>query len=251
MPSPDQIDHATRVGERRVDETGKTRFVRGVFDSVAPRYDLMNDLMSAGLHRLWKRELVAPLVAGKGKGRVIDVAGGTGDIAFLLARRGFDVDVVDINASMLSVGRNRTAGRSASGSVNWVCGDAEALPLPDGCADACTISFGIRNVTHIERALAEARRILGPGGRFLCLEFGKVAVPALDRLYANCSSALLPRLGSLVAGDRESYRYLVESIRRFPDRERFADMVAETGLARVSTRNLLGGVAVLTSGWRL
>jgi len=251
MTTTDQIDHATRFGEQRVAEDEKARLVRDVFDSVAQRYDLMNDLMSAGVHRLWKREMVGLVARDLGSGRVVDVAGGTGDIAFRLHDRGFTVDVVDINAAMLSVGRDRAFDRALTAGLTWTCGDAEALPLPDGAADAYTIAFGIRNVTHLDRALAEARRVLRPGGRFACLEFGHVVVPPLAEVYERYSDAVLPRLGGMVAGDRESYRYLVESIRRFPEQSRFAAMVAEAGLAHVATRNLSGGIAALTTAWRL
>ncbi len=251
MTHTDQIDHATRFGEQRVAEEEKARLVRDVFHSVAAEYDVMNDLMSVGVHRLWKREMVALIARDVGRGRVIDVAGGTGDIALRLLDKGFTVDVVDINSSMLSVGRDRALDRTVTQGLTWTCGDAEALPLPDGCADAYTIAFGIRNVTHLDQALAEARRVLRPGGRFACLEFGHIVLPGLERLYAQYSDALLPRLGGMVAGDEDSYRYLVESIRRFPQQERFAAMVAEAGLAHVATRNLSGGISALTTAWRL
>jgi demethylmenaquinone methyltransferase/2-methoxy-6-polyprenyl-1,4-benzoquinol methylase len=251
MTHTDQIDHATRFGEQRVAEDEKARLVRDVFHSVAEKYDVMNDLMSAGVHRLWKREMVALVARDVRPGRVVDVAGGTGDIALRLLEKGFTVDVVDINDSMLSVGRDRALDRAVTEGLTWTCGDAEALPLPDGCADAYTIAFGIRNVTHLDRALAEARRVLRPGGRFACLEFGHVVLPSLERLYARYSDAVLPRLGGMVAGDEASYRYLVESIRRFPQQRRFAAMVADAGLAHVATRNLTGGTAALTTAWRL
>ena len=250
MTRPLETDHATRFGERRVAEDEKGSLVRAVFRNVAPRYDLMNDLMSAGVHRLWKRAMVAR-VAESRPGFAVDVAGGTGDIAFRLRERGFEVVVVDINEAMLAVGRDRALDRAVATGVSWACGDAEALPLPDSCADAYTIAFGIRNVTHLANALAEARRVLRPGGRFACLEFGHVVVPVLDRLYARYSDSVLPRLGGLVAGDADSYRYLVESIRRFPQQERFAALVADAGLAHVTTTNLSGGIAALTAAWRL
>lgn len=250
MSETERLDRATRFGERRVSEKEKARLVRGVFDSVASRYDLMNDLMSAGVHRLWKRELAALVARDVGSGRVADVAGGTGDVAFRLVERGFRVDVVDVNEAMLAVGRDRAFDRGSIDGVTWTCGDAEALPLPDGRADAYTIAFGVRNVTRPDRALAEARRVLRPGGRFVCLEFGRAAPPILDRLLDRWRGAVLPRLGGLVAGDREAYRYLAESIRRFPAQERFAAMVGEAGLARVATVNLSGGIAALTTAWR-
>ncbi len=251
MSETDRADHATRFGERRVSAREKARLVRGVFDGVAPRYDLMNDLMSAGAHRLWKRDLAALVARDIGTGRVVDVAGGTGDIAFRLLGRGFRVDAVDISAAMLAVGRDRALDRGLTDGLTWICGDAEALPLADGRADAYTIAFGIRNVTRLDRALAEARRVLRPGGRFACLEFGHAVLPVLDRLLDRYRGAVLPRLGALVAGDREAYRYLAESIRRFPVQERLAAMAAEAGLAHVGTVNLSGGIAALTTAWRL
>ena len=246
----DNDDHATSFGERRVPEDKKAGLVRDVFESVAPRYDLMNDLMSAGVHRLWKRRMVASLHARAGQ-HIVDVAGGTGDVAFRLLEQACRVTLVDINAAMVSVGRDRAIDRGLIDGLAWVCGDAEALPLGDRTADAYTIAFGIRNVTHIERALREARRVLKPGGRFACLEFSHVVLPMLDRLYRAYSDRVLPRLGAVVTGDEGSYRYLVESIRRFPDQARFAAMIAEAGLGRVAVANLTGGVAALHTAWRL
>ena len=251
MTSAEQTDHATRFGDRRVAAADKARLVRRVFDSVAPRYDLMNDLMSAGAHRLWKHELAALVARDIGRGRVVDVAGGTGDVALLLARRGLRVDVIDINAAMLARGRDRALDRAGTAAIGWICGDAEALPLADGSACAYTIAFGIRNVTRLDRALAEARRVLRPGGRFACLEFGHPALPALDGLYGRALEAVLPRLGAVVAGDGDAYRYLAQSIRRFPSRERFAAMVEAAGFARVASGSLAGGIAALTAAWRL
>ncbi len=250
MARTDEIDHATRFGERRVAEDEKGSLVRAVFRNVAPRYDLMNDLMSAGVHRLWKRTMV-DRVAESRPGLAVDVAGGTGDIAFRLREKGFEVVVVDINEAMLGVGRDRAFDRAVTDRVAWACGDAEALPLPASSVDAYTIAFGIRNVTHLDQALAEARRVLRPGGRFACLEFGRVVVPVIDRLYARYSDAVLPHLGGLVAGDADSYRYLVDSIQRFPEQSRFAALVADAGLAHVGTTNLSGGIAALTTAWRL
>jgi len=244
---------AESFGFERVAPEAKAARVKGVFDSVTGRYDLMNDLMSAGVHRLWKAALVDWLGPRPGR-RYLDVAGGTGDVAArILARAGVGtrVTVVDVNAAMLAVGRDRAIDRGMLAELDWVAGDAMALPLPDASVDAVTIAFGIRNVTHIDRAVAEARRVLRPGGRFLCLEFSKVAVPLLDRLYDAYSFAILPTLGRLVAGDAASYRYLAQSIRRFPDQRRFAALIEAAGLERVKVRNLSGGIAAIHSAWRL
>ncbi|TAD90878.1 MAG: class I SAM-dependent methyltransferase [Alphaproteobacteria bacterium] len=245
----------TWFGFRRVEAREKPRLVRGVFDSVAARYDLMNDLMSGGVHRVWKDGMVGWL-APRGAGVHLDVAGGTGDIAFRIARRAPEktVLVCDLTPAMLEVGRDRALNGALGGDVGrvrWVAGDAQSLPLPDRSVDAYTIAFGLRNVTDIDRALAEARRVLRPGGRFLCLEFSHVTVPGLDRLYDLFSFQVLPRLGAVVARDRESYQYLVESIRRFPAQQELAERMAAAGLRRVQVRNLSGGIAALHSGWRL
>jgi len=247
-------------GFRDVPEGEKEDLVKEVFSSVAARYDLMNDLMSAGVHRIWKDAMVEWLNPQPGWA-VLDVAGGTGDIAFRLAamararknEKGGDeasVTVCDINADMLGEGRRR-AGEKGETAIEWVCGNAECLPFPDASFDAYTIAFGIRNVTHIDQALAEARRVLKPGGRFLCLEFSKVEVPGLDAIYDAYSFKLLPKIGGLVAKDEESYRYLAESIRRFPAQGKFAQMIADSGLEQVKVRNLSGGIAAMHSAWRL
>ncbi|HWY62948.1 MAG TPA: bifunctional demethylmenaquinone methyltransferase/2-methoxy-6-polyprenyl-1,4-benzoquinol methylase UbiE [Rhizomicrobium sp.] len=242
-------------GFRDVPEAEKEGLVREVFSSVAARYDLMNDLMSAGVHRIWKDAMVEWLNPRPGW-KVLDVAGGTGDIAFRIAEmaksRGgeAEITVCDINAQMLGEGVRRAEEKSQK-SIQWIYGDAEKLPVPDGHFDAYTIAFGIRNVTHIDAVLREARRVLKPGGRFLCLEFSKVEVPGLDTLYDAYSFKLLPRIGGLVAGDEESYRYLAESIRRFPPQAEFAHMIAEAGLDQVKVRTLSGGIAAMHSAWRL
>lgn len=238
-------------GYRRVPEAEKASLVADVFSSVAGRYDLMNDLMSLGVHRLWKTAMVDWLMPRPGR-HVVDVGGGTGDIAFrIVDRGGGPVTVVDVNPAMLAHGRDRAIDRGGVEGVAWISGDAENLPLPDGSADAYTTAFCLRNVTHLDRALREARRVLRPGGRFLCLEFSRVQLPLLDRLYDTYSFTVLPALGDKVADNREAYQYLAESIRRFPDQRAFAGMIAEAGLARVKVRNLSGGIAALHSAWRL
>ena len=242
-------------GFRDVPENEKEGLVRHVFSSVAARYDLMNDLMSAGVHRIWKDAMVEWLNPRPGW-KVLDVAGGTGDIAFRIVEmarsRGGEaaVTVCDINQQMLGEGVRR-AGEKGERAIEWACGNAESLPFPDSHFDAYTIAFGIRNVTHIDQALREARRVLKPGGRFLCLEFSKVEVPGLDTLYDAYSFKLLPKIGAYVAQDEESYRYLAESIRRFPAQEAFAAMIAAAGLSQVKVRNLSGGIAAMHSAWRI
>src|SRR5215469_10445282 len=237
-------------GYREVEEGEKSALVRGVFSSVARRYDLMNDLMSGGVHRLWKDAMIEWLNPRPGQ-RFLDVAGGTGDIAFRIdaaARaRGGEADIVvcDINRDMLGEGMRRAEAQGRR--IEWICGNAESLPLPDASFDAYTIAFGIRNVTHIDKALTEARRVLKPGGRFLCLEFSKVEAPGLDALYDTYSFSVLPRLGRFVADDEEAYRYLAESIRRFPSQARFAKMISAAGFSRVKVRNMTGGVVALHS----
>ena len=243
-------------GFRAVPTPDKQRLVDAVFDKVAGRYDLMNDLMSAGLHRLWKDALVnwlAPPRATSLPYAVLDVAGGTGDIAFRIARRSESarVTVADINKEMLAVGEKRAAERGLADRVSFVEANAEALPFAAGAFDAVTIAFGIRNVPRIEVALAEMHRVLKPGGRFLCLEFSAVDVAALDRLYDFYSFNVVPRIGGWVVGDAEPYRYLVESIRKFPNQARFAAMIERAGFARVAVRNLAGGIVALHSGWKL
>jgi demethylmenaquinone methyltransferase/2-methoxy-6-polyprenyl-1,4-benzoquinol methylase len=250
----DGDDGRTHFGFREVGAAEKPSLVRGVFQSVAGRYDLMNDLMSGGIHRLWKAALVDWLNPRPGL-TLLDTAGGTGDIAFRaldrLAPGAGHVIVCDLTAQMLAVGRDRAIDRGLVKGLSWVCGDAERLPLPDRSVTAYTIAFGLRNVTHIERALAEARRVLKPGGHFLCLEFSRVVVPLFAQLYDQYSFRVLPAMGAVVAGDRESYVYLAESIRRFPPQQELAEMMAAAGLAQVRYRNLSGGIAALHSGWRI
>jgi demethylmenaquinone methyltransferase/2-methoxy-6-polyprenyl-1,4-benzoquinol methylase len=248
---------ATTFGNRTVREEERQGLVNGVFRSVAERYDLMNDLMSGGLHRLWKDDLIAELNPPRRDDapfRLLDVAGGTGDVAIRYARASgsaAEAVILDISPEMLAVGRRKVADAGLVSRLTLLEGNAEALPFPDRVFDAFTIAFGIRNVTHIDRALAEAYRVLKTGGRFLCLEFSECQVPLLDRLYDFHSFEVIPRLGELAAGDAESYRYLVESIRKFPKQEAFATMVRAAGFDRVTYRNLTGGIAAIHSGWKL
>ena len=244
---------AERFGRRPVAPEAKAGLVRTVFDSVARRYDLMNDLMSLGVHRLWKDALVDWLAPRPGQ-RHLDLAGGTGDVALRILARTADtaeVTVCDINPSMLAAGRDRAIDAGRLDRPLWACGAAEALPFAARSFDSCTIAFGIRNCTRIDRVLTEAHRVLRPGGRFLCLEFSRVILPGFDRVYDAYSDAVLPRLGALVARDREAYTYLVESIRNFPDQDTFARLIAEAGFGQVRHRNLSGGIAAIHSAWRL
>lgn len=259
MPTSTQQDNAERAsfGFRDVPASDKPSLIRDVFDSVAGRYDLMNDLMSGGVHRLWKSAMIDWLHPRSGQS-FIDVAGGTGDIAFRIldrlaasGERPIRLAVCDLTPAMLQVGRARATDRGILSGIEWVAGAAESLPYPDMAFDAYTIAFGLRNVTHIERALMEARRVLRPGGRFLCLEFSHVFVPQLRNLYELYSFRVLPALGQIVTGDRESYQYLVESIRRFPSQEELSARIAAAGLAQVRYRNLTGGIAALHSAWRI
>lgn len=245
----------TTFGYREVAEAERQGLVNQVFSGVAERYDLMNDLMSGGLHRLWKDDLIVRLNPPRaGAFCLIDVAGGTADVALrALAAGGPEVTAVvcDISPEMLAVGGRKIAEAGLSTRVATVVGNAEALPFADRSFDAYTIAFGIRNVTHIDRALAEAFRVLRPGGRFLSLEFSHVDVPILDKLYDFHSFEVIPRLGALAAGAAEPYRYLVESIRKFPNQRAFAAMVEAAGFAQVDVRNLTGGIAAIHSGWRI
>jgi len=262
MPLP--RDH-THFGFREVPLERKQGLVDDVFHSVARRYDLMNDLMSGGLHRAWKDALVTAVnpprrrparetAANAPPFALLDLAGGTGDIAFRVIEAGSSgtrATVVDINADMLAVGRARAAERGLDDAIAFVEGNAEAMPFADRSYDAVAIAFGIRNVPRIEAALAEAHRVLRIGGRFLCLEFSTVDVPGLDVLYEFYSFNVIPALGRAVAGDAEAYRYLVESIRRFPRPDTFADMIRAAGFARVSFQRMSGSIVALHSGWRL
>ena len=254
--APHEPASSASFGFRTVAEDQRQGLVNQVFSSVASRYDLMNDLMSGGLHRLWKAEFVAMIGAPKGDQpfRLLDVAGGTGDIAIRYAERsGPNATAVlaDISPEMLAEGRTKVAAKGLGTRITLTQGNAESLPFPDRTFDAYTIAFGIRNVTHIDRALSEAYRVLKIGGRFLCLEFSECQVPLLDRLYDFHSFEVIPRLGQLAAGSADPYRYLVESIRRFPNQEAFAAMIRDAGFERVTVRNLTGGIAAIHSGWKL
>jgi len=245
----------TSFGFRSVADGGKQQLVDAVFHKVAGRYDLMNDLMSGGLHRLWKDAMVSWLNPPRRAGwTALDVAGGTGDIAMRIVEasaRNAHVTVLDINGSMLQVGRERAAKRHLDDCLDFVEANAEELPFADESFDAYTIAFGIRNVPHIEAALAEAYRVLKPGGRFLCLEFSEVDMPLLDKAYEAWSFRAIPRIGQVVAGDGDSYAYLVESIRKFPNQANFGAMITRAGFDRVTWRNYSGGIAALHSGWKL
>ena len=241
----DKVD----FGDQRVSPEEKTRRVGAVFSSVARRYDLMNDLMSGGMHRLWKDRFVARVKPRPGE-RILDMAGGTGDVAFRLARRGANVTVADINADMLDVGRRRAEGRGLSG-LDWQIENAERLSFADGSFDAYTIVFGIRNVTDIPAALREAHRVLKRGGRFYCMEFSSSDWPGFAKLYESWADKLIPRIGKAVADDEQSYRYLVESIRRFPRPNAFRAMVADAGFVRANAEPMLGGLVTIHSGWKI
>lgn len=256
----------TDFGFRRVAENEKAHLVRGVFDSVASRYDLMNDLMSAGIHRLWKAELIDRLSPRPGE-TVLDLAGGTGDIGLAVLDRmrsrqekaGWSgqntppgqVIICDINESMLRVGRDRSIDLGVLSDITWICGDAEKLPVASASVDAYTCAFGLRNVTHLDQALAEARRVLKPGGRFFCLEFSQLRLKPLVPLYDFYSFTVMPAMGQIVANDRDSYRYLAESIRRFPPQEEFLRRIEAAGFSQARYRNLTGGVAALHTAWRV
>ena len=244
---------STHFGFKDVPVSEKAGLVRGVFDSVAENYDLMNDLMSAGVHRLWKTAMMDWLMPRPGQ-HLLDVAGGTGDVAFKFLDRisnNGKVTVLDINHAMLSVGQDRALDQGRLHGLQWVNGDAMALPLDDKSVDAYTIAFGIRNVTDIPLALREARRVLKPGGRFMCLEFSTVTLPGLKEFYDFYSFNILPKVGGIIAGDSDSYKYLVESIRRFPNAETFKNMIQEAGLGQAKFRKLSGGIAAIHSAWRL
>ena len=248
----DEDESRTHFGAREVREDEKAGLVQDVFSSVASRYDLMNDLMSGGIHRLWK-DAMMDWLAPHGRKRLLDVAGGTGDVALRFLKRAPEASavVLDLTEPMLDEGRRRAGGSGLADRVEWVAGDAMSLPFPDSAFDVCTISFGIRNVTRIGDALSEAFRVLGPGGRLMVLEFSRLTVPALQDVYDLYSFNVIPRVGQAVTGDRESYQYLVESIRRFPDQDSFAEMIRQAGFEQVRYRDLSMGIAALHSGWKI
>jgi demethylmenaquinone methyltransferase/2-methoxy-6-polyprenyl-1,4-benzoquinol methylase len=242
---PDQVN----FGDQLVSPEEKTRRVGEVFSSVARRYDIMNDLMSGGMHRLWKDRFVNRVKPRAGE-RILDMAGGTGDIAFRMIRRGGEVTVSDINADMLAVGKERARKRSLR-NLSWQVENAETLTFADNSFDAYTIVFGIRNVTDIPAALREARRVLKRGGRFYCMEFSTSDWPGFAEIYEKFSANVIPRIGKVVTNDEDSYRYLVESIRRFPKPDQFRHMIEQAGFARASVEPMLGGAVCIWSGWKI
>jgi demethylmenaquinone methyltransferase/2-methoxy-6-polyprenyl-1,4-benzoquinol methylase len=248
----DPEDKTTHFGYQTVPEGEKAGRVKGVFTSVANKYDIMNDVMSGGIHRLWKDAMMDWLAPRAGQ-KLLDVAGGTGDIAFRFLRRAGSghATVLDLTASMLEEGRKRAEAEALADSLDWVVGDAMALPFEDNTFDVYTISFGIRNVTRPEQALAEAYRVLKPGGRLMVLEFSQLPNDALQKAYDVYSFNVIPRMGQIIANDRDSYQYLVESIRRFPDQETFLAMIRAAGFGNAKYRNLSMGIACLHSGWKL
>lgn len=245
-------DKTTHFGYQTVPETEKADRVRGVFTSVASKYDVMNDVMSVGIHRLWKEAMMDWLAPRPGQA-LLDVAGGTGDVAFkFLGRAGHGTaTVLDLTEDMLVAGRKRAEAARMESSLSWVVGDAMALPFEDNSFDVYTISFGIRNVTRPSEALAEAYRVLRPGGRLMVLEFSQIPNDMMQRVYDLYSFNIIPRMGQMIANDRDSYQYLVESIRKFPDQETFLAMLREAGFAMAKYRNLSMGIAALHSGWKI
>jgi len=248
----DDTQTTTHFGFQTVNEGEKAGMVHGVFSRVASKYDIMNDVMSVGIHRVWKDAMMDWLAPRPGQ-KLLDVAGGTGDVAFRFLRRapGATATVCDMTESMLIEGQKRAEAESLAGQLDWVVGDAMALPFADASFDVYTISFGIRNVTRVQDALAEAFRVLRPGGRLMVLEFSQLPNAGLQWAYDRYSFNVIPVMGQVIAGDRDSYQYLVESIRKFPDQETFAGMIRQAGFGQVKYRNLTMGVAALHSGWKI
>lgn len=244
--------HTTHFGFKTVDEDQKSSMVHGVFSNVASKYDLMNDLMSFGIHRLWKDAMMDWLAPRNGQ-KLLDVAGGTGDIAFRFLKRAphAHATILDMTQDMLNAGQKRAEAADMADRLDWVCGDAMALPFQDSSFDVYTISFGIRNVTRLQDAIKEAYRVLKPGGRLMILEFSQIPNPAMQWAYDRYSFNIIPPLGKVIVNDAESYQYLVESIRKFPDQDAFLSMIQDSGFENVKYRNLTLGVACLHSGWKL
>jgi len=240
-------------GNKQVDAEEKTKLVRGVFDSVADRYDLMNDLMSGGVHRLWKDHFIR-MIRPKPQDHYLDVAGGTGDIAFRIRKVAGPqtrVTICDLDEAMINIGRDRAVNKGWLDGFDWITGNAESLPLPDESFDIYTISFGLRNIAKIDTALEQAYRVLKPGGRFYCLEFSHVEEPAIAKIYDGYSHQVIPRLGKLVANDHDSYQYLVESIRKFPDQDSLAERMSNAGFQCVRHKNLSFGIVAIHQGWKV
>jgi len=257
MPEdPRSEDSSERVpfGDQHVPADAKSQLVNEVFDSVATRYDLMNDIMSGGIHRVWKRRLIDELSL-RPPSQLLDLAGGTGDIALRVLQRfgesATEITICDINLKMLNIGRQRVWDRGYLHQINWLCANGEALPIPDQSFDSCTIAFGLRNMTHIEQAISEIQRILQPGGRFLCLEFTPDIAPPFRSLFKTYSERVIPKIGDLITGDAEAYRYLVKSIERFPKAQEIALLLKKNGFAGVRTNKLSLGIATLHSAWRV
>ncbi len=255
MSSNKEFKHS--FGHKSVSAKEKTRMVQELFSSVASKYDIMNDVMSAGMHRLWKDAMISSLAPPKNDTKVwksLDVAGGTGDIAFRIVEHGgsqVHTTVFDINGSMLEVGEQRAIKKGLADKLTFIEGNAEVLPFEDNSFDAYTIAFGIRNVPKMEQAIGEAYRVLKPGGKFMCLEFSEVNVPLLDKFYEQWSMNAIPKIGKAVTGDGDSYQYLVESIAKFPNQEKFADAIRRQGFEKVSWRDFTGGIVALHSGWKI
>ncbi|MFY9320736.1 bifunctional demethylmenaquinone methyltransferase/2-methoxy-6-polyprenyl-1,4-benzoquinol methylase UbiE [Lentibacter algarum] len=245
-------EKTTHFGFQTVPESEKAGRVQGIFGSVASKYDVMNDAMSLGIHRVWK-DAMMDWLAPRPRQRLLDVAGGTGDVSFRFLARAIDAEAVvcDLTEPMLVEGRKRAEAEQMANQLSWVVGDAMALPFPDNSFDVYTISFGIRNVTRPQDALAEAFRILRPGGRLMVLEFSQIPNDLMQKAYDLYSFNIIPRLGEAIAGDRDSYQYLVESIRRFPDQGTFLQMIKDAGFENASYRNLSLGIAALHSGWKI